>query len=115
MATEYPRQHVWSGDPGQSITFLINIQSDEDRDTSPYWFLVRSSNLVAAIAIAIGEILPVGDDWSQLDLYCRPLFDYEVDKVSLEDGEIILLDEESHEHLVSIPTPNGEDDDNGEG
>ncbi len=108
MAAEYPRQHVWSGDPGCSITFLICLYSDgRDRDILPRWLLSRASTPVTAVAVAIGMILPLSDDWPELNISCRPLTPQEVDKVSLKDAETVELDDESLAHLVE--PPNGED------
>lgn len=115
MATEHPRQHVWSGDSGDPLTFLISLYTDDNRDADVYWYLVKSTAAIAAIALAISEIRPISNDWPTLNVFCRPLYDYEVDKVSLKNGETVLLDEGSREHLTKIPTPNGEDHDNGEG
>lgn len=110
MASEHPRRHVWAGDSGNPLTFLISLYTDNNRDADVYWYLVKSYAAIAAIAVAIGSIRPISDDWPTLNVFCRPLYDYELSKVSLKKGEIILLDEGSRERLTELPTLDGEND-----
>ena len=106
MAAEHPRLHVWSGDPYSSLTWLINISPELEEDGS--YYLIKSPTPVGAIAVAVGECLPISDDWDNIVIVCRPLKSHEVDKVNLKDGEVIHLDDDSYLHLIS--TTNGENE-----
>ncbi len=106
MASEYPRRHVWSADPNDSLTWLIEVGPESGIGSR--YFLIKSPTPVAAIAVSVGEVLPISDDWKDIVIICRPLKEHETSKVNVKDGEVIELDEESHFHLISNPT-NGED------
>ncbi len=109
MATEHPRRHVWTGDDNSTITYFISIYTDMNLLDLEASFIVNVYDVTAAMALVMHQMYPLSDDWGEIFIFCRPLHDYEVDKVSLELNEIIQLDEDSRIRLLAKPT-NGEDD-----
>ena len=62
MATEYPRQHVWSGDSGSQLTWLVNVGPELGTQYKSIFYLVKSLTSLIAIAATIAKVLPIPDE-----------------------------------------------------
>lgn len=113
MALENPRRHVWEGDDGLPLTFIIRIENPHGDDAR---HLVKHQNVIAAISLALGQSIPIPDHIEELHIHCRPLREIELKKVSIQFGEVLDLDEASYVHLIGDDvttsfTPDTEADD----
>ena len=101
MATEHPRQHVWSGDDHVPlITFVVTI-GDMAHTASSHSVLVKAQNIGIAVSLAIFHVPPIPDHWDDLAIVSAPLNAEQLKKVNLKDNEVFDLDLESLGHLIS--------------